>query len=134
MCKVNKYAKRVYLAVPYSGLTHEESFWWANIATAYLMERKLGGGYAVFSPISHSHPVSEVAPYLDNDHSQWLTQDYPHVAGAEILFVLKLKGWDKSFGVGFEIGVAIAHSIEVVYLDPEPIEDYHWRRKKETRT
>jgi nucleoside 2-deoxyribosyltransferase len=94
--------KKVYLACPYS---HEdekvmvERFNMANKAAALLMKK---GCYVVFSPISHSHPISL---HIDNckDHDFWLKQDYEFMKWCDKLIILEIEGWEESKGVNREI-------------------------------
>jgi nucleoside 2-deoxyribosyltransferase len=121
-----KSKKRVYLASPYS---HEDEavrvmrFNAVALATAYKMDM----GYVVYSPIVHSHVVAE---YLDNalDHHFWLTQDASHIATCDKLTVYKLEGWNKSFGVTWEIGFANGLNIPVDYLETDLV--LEWAEKK----
>ena len=62
-------------------------------------------GHIVFSPISHSHPISLT---MDNSlsHEFWLNQDKSFVEWADEIYVLCLPGWDKSKGINIELGWA----------------------------
>lgn len=63
----------IYLAIPYTW-NPEESFKIANIVAAKLMLE----GYIVFSPISHSHPISGcLESKLQTDFDFWIKQDLP---------------------------------------------------------
>ena len=112
--------KRVYLASPYSHKDKqvmEDRFDAVAMATAFMMDVDR---VIVYSPIVHSHVV---AKYLDNylDHDFWLTQDRSHIATCQELTVYKLEGWDKSFGVSWEIGLCNGLEIPVSYLEPEVV-------------
>jgi hypothetical protein len=97
--------QRVYLMSPYSHKdikVCEERVKIADNASAFLMEQ----GYIVFSPLSHSHPIS-LSEYGKNvsshlDHGFWLTQDFAWLQFCEGYFILKIEGWDKSTGVSVE--------------------------------
>jgi hypothetical protein len=119
--------QRIYLASPYSHPDPdimESRFEAVAIATAYLMDIE---GSVVYSPIVHSHIV---AKYLDNflDHEFWLTQDRSHISTCDKLIVYKLEGWDKSFGVSWEIGLCNGLGIIVEYLETEVV--YNWAESK----
>ena len=93
--------KSIYLAAPYSSHNTEVLHWRVrqiDHAAGILMQ----GGYAVFSPISHSHPISL---YMGNSlsHDFWLEQDRYWMNVCDELMVLKLPGWDQSVGVRYEI-------------------------------
>lgn len=63
----------VYLAIPYTW-NPDESFKIANKVSAELMNL----GYVVFSPISHSHPISDyLDPKLKTNQEFWMNQDIP---------------------------------------------------------
>ncbi len=93
--------KKIYLANPYSHpdpYVRRERFHAACRAAARLME----AGNIVFSPIAHSHPISE---HLGNplDLDFWLAQDRAFVEWADEVHVLLLPGWDTSKGVAMEV-------------------------------
>ena len=80
----------IYLACPY---WHEDKkirrsrFQSANIAAAELME----DGYVVFSPLSHSVPISKYTG--DQDHNFWMRQDLPMLELCDEMWILPLDGW-----------------------------------------
>lgn len=113
----------VYLAAPYS---HPR--WWIRLwrfyrtcrTAARLMERLDPQGIAVFSPISHSHPISGyLSPKLRHDHELWMRQDLPILDHCAWVCVVRLRGWEKSRGVAREIAHAEGRGIPVIYIDPE---------------
>jgi hypothetical protein len=117
---IPKDVKRIYLASPYSHAEADvraDRFDAVALATAYVMEEY---GYIVYSPIVHSHVVAQ---YLDNelDHDFWLTQDLSHISTCKELWVYKLEGWDKSFGVSWEIGLCNGLDIPVNYLEVDEV-------------
>lgn len=76
-------------------------------------------GYAVFSPISHSHHIAEyMTPAKVCDHNFWMTADLPILEKASAVHVLTLPGWESSRGVNEEIAHAIRHAIPVYLVDP----------------
>ena len=92
---------RIYLAAPY---THTDQrvvklrVHLADIFAGYLMEK----GYCVFSPLSHSHPISMKMKRDSFDHDFWLKQDLPFLEWADLMVVMKLPGWKESKGIGVE--------------------------------
>lgn len=106
--------KRVYLMAPYSHKdirVCEERFNIANNVSAFLMDQ----GYIVFSPLSHSHPISmsDYAKETDTshlDHGVWLEQDFAWLQFCEGYFILRIKGWEKSTGVSVEKAMCSALS------------------------
>lgn len=106
--------KKIYLAMPYSHpdpIVRADRFWKANHMAATLMEER----NIVFSPISHSHPVSLC---MDNslDREFWMEQDHAFIDWCDALYVYRVEGWEESEGVKREIGWAQAAGKEVVYL------------------
>lgn len=108
-----------YLASPYSHPDESvriERFHAANKAAALLMQDRK---HAVFSPISHSHPVAEHLPNeLLMSWPFWMDQDFPILEYADELVVLTLPGWKESRGVQAEIAHAQIHGIPVRYMEP----------------
>lgn len=81
--------KLIYLAIPYTW-NNEVSFDIANKMSAILME----SDYAVFSPISHSHPISKFLS-IKNGYIFWMSQDIPILERCDELHVIRING---SFG------------------------------------
>ena len=75
---------KIYLAIPYSGM-EESSYNQATYASVRLLEE----GYNVFSPITHSHPMST---YPENElpgtWDFWKEIDYQFLDWADELWVL----------------------------------------------
>lgn len=90
-----------YLATPYSkyrdGL--EAAFIEASRAAAVLTK----AGVGVFSPIAHTHPVAVHGGIDPLDHAIWLPADAPMMEAAAGLVVVKMDGWQESYGIGGEI-------------------------------
>lgn len=109
----------IYLACPYT-FNPELSFEICNFVGAKLMEQ----GYIVFSPISHSHPISKMMKTeLANDHDFWLSQDLPFMDICDYLYVIDIKGMDgmnlikESRGCQKEIRNADRIGVEIVYYE-----------------
>ena len=111
---------RVYLACPYS---HKNPFiqifrWlWVSWASYQLMKR----GYAVFSPISHSVPISWFQSKKDNCHDFWLKQDDVWLGMCWRMFILGLNGWKHSTGIQYEIKRAKYLGISISVLHPKTL-------------
>lgn len=100
--------KSIYLAGPYSptekvksvtkGKIMRDRFEKLNEIAGNLMKQ----GHIVFSPISHSHPISL---HIGNSlsHEFWLAQDRFYMNACDECWVAKLPGWEKSKGVAYEI-------------------------------
>jgi len=73
-------------------------------------------GLTVFSPITHSHPMS-VLSNMPGTWEFWGAIDEVFLKHSSALFVLKLDGWDRSTGVLAEIAIAETLGLPIVYLD-----------------
>ena len=116
---VNK--RCIYLASPY---THEEpAVMSARCAAAQKAAARLMlEGLTVFSPIAHSHGISDRMPEsLRCSHNFWLGQDLPLLARCDELCVLCLPGWETSMGIQAEMDFANGNGIPVSFLHGESI-------------
>ena len=75
--------KKIYLAIPYSGM-RESSYEQANKATAELMSN--GNNVNVFSPITHSHPLTQHG--VRGDWEFWKQVDFQFIDWAEEVWVI----------------------------------------------
>lgn len=74
----------IYLAVPYS-FDPDLSFQIANKEASFLMQQ----GNVVFSPISHSHPISLHMPEnYRRSHEFWMMQDLNVLKRCDVLVVI----------------------------------------------
>ena len=105
-----------YLACPYhhdNPFIKQERFLQSCIVAAKLIDQ----GRIIFSPISHSHPISQFTK--ENNHELWLRQDTPFLWVADRLLVLKLDGWRESRGVAFEVSHFKTNGKPIEWLEPE---------------
>lgn len=104
--------KKIYLAIPYSGMC-PSSYFQATRATALILK----SGYNVFSPITHSHPLAEYG--LPERWEFWEKIDYQFLDWADELWVLIPEEGprmvEKSTGVQAEIKYAEAKDMPIVY-------------------
>ena len=96
---------KIYLAAPYSHrfrLIRYLRYRRTNRVAATLIKQ----GHIVFSPLSHSVPISR---YLGNanDSGFWVEQDLSHIDWCEAFYILRLWGWGKSAGIKREYAVAM---------------------------
>ena len=106
--------RKIYLACPYANPDPEIRKWrtkQADIKAAVLMEQ----GNLVFSPLSHSVPISEHCKVHQCDHDFWLRQDLWVLDICDEMHILCLPGWDESKGIGIEIEHAKLKGIEIIY-------------------
>jgi nucleoside 2-deoxyribosyltransferase len=102
-----------YLALPYSHpdpRVRIDRFEAANRAAAALMR----AGYCVFSPISHSHPISLYG--VPGDWTRWESLDQQMLRQCDEVVVLTLDGWKQSQGLQAELSIAAALNLPVRHL------------------
>ena len=130
MAEKKKDCKKIYLAHIYSltrgGQTPGEAllenrFRNANKVSALIMEKF---GHIVFSPISHSHPISKYVRAENNIHEFWLAQDKSFITDwcDEVWVVVpRFLDWKKSTGVRFEVNCAFQHkkAVRLAVYRPE---------------
>ncbi len=105
----------IYIASPYSDTSakiREIRFQQACEHAANLFL----GGYSAFSPIAHSHPISNYLPESTNNWEFWRDYDLEMLDLCDELHVLCIDGWDKSRGVKEEIEYANKKLIKIVYV------------------
>lgn len=106
----------IYLASPYSHpdrAVRQERFEKVCIKAAEIMNE----GYKVFCPIAHTHPLTEYTNILNQkDGDWWLKQDFSILQHCDVVCVLKLPGWKRSYGISRETEYAIEAKIPVVYI------------------
>jgi hypothetical protein len=85
-----------YLACPYS---HQDS--WRRIARFRAANKAVAelllAGVNVYSPISHSHPLTEEAS-LPCSWDFWRKIDRDYIEHSHKMYVLRLPGWEESIG------------------------------------
>ena len=92
---------KIYLISPYShedGEVREARYDAAVDATAEL----INGGYIVFSPIVHCHPLA-LKHNLPGDHKYWAEYDQAFIEWADAGYVLCIEGYTESSGVDADI-------------------------------
>ena len=108
--------KKVYLACPYSHKdpnVRKQRVKAVNKKAAELMM----AGHLVFSPLSHSHPISKHCTVDPCDHDFWLRQDLWILKFCDEMQILCLDGWDESSGIRTEIEYAKTLGIDVRMID-----------------
>jgi len=107
--------KKIYLACPYS---HQQKWireWRVEEATIKAAEL-MSAGNLVFSPLSHSHLISEYCVVDPCDHDFWLRQDLWILDICDEVHILCLDGWEKSKGIQTEIEYAIEKDKKIFYI------------------
>ena len=94
--------KKIYLACPYSHPDLHVRLWRVNQVNRKAAELMMHGNL-VFSPLSHSHPISNYCTVDPCDHDFWLRQDLWILDICDEMHILCLPGWDESKGIKTEI-------------------------------
>jgi hypothetical protein len=88
--------KRIYLACPYSHPDRRVREFRFNIATQ-IAGLLIQEGHLVFSPITHSHPIAEVAD-LPKGWEYWKEFDESFLEWCHEVHIICLPGWETSNG------------------------------------
>lgn len=109
----------IFLASPY---THQQSHVMQGryIAACHAAATLANEGFIVYSPIVHWH-MPAVLQNMPRDFSFWDTMSYAMLDKASECRVLKLEGWEQSFGVMREISHANLRGIPVTYMEEDDI-------------
>jgi hypothetical protein len=119
--------KRVYLATSYTALGWKKKFWLTRKLTEWFRYYKVTKCLAkmavrfesevnVFSPITHSHPLTPWIPDRLNTHSFWLGIDFNWIDTCDELWVYCQPGFDTSYGVNEEIKYARSKGMPVSFI------------------
>lgn len=107
--------RKIYLAIPYSGM-QESSYEQATIATAILLKK----GFNVYSPITHSHPLTKQGIDLPHSWDFWEKIDKQFIDWADEVYVMiPIEGYEKilsSIGVQAEIAYAKEKNMNINYI------------------
>ena len=107
----------IYLASPYTDAdpkVMEDRYLRAQRVVATLLK----GGMFIYSPIVHCHHLA-LAHDMPKDHLFWQEYDEHMIGLSEMVYVLKIDGWDRSSGVASEIGFAEFNKIPVYFIDED---------------
>lgn len=74
-------------------------------------------GLHVWSPITESHQYSQIMG-LNGSWDFWREHDLLMLSKCDELWVLKLRGWEKSVGVTAEIAAAKEMNKPIIYVEP----------------
>jgi len=93
--------KKIYLAAPYVHKNPDIRAQRVEAVNKKAAELMMSGNL-VFSPLSHSHPISEHCVVDPCDHDFWLRQDLWILAICDEFHILCLDGWTESRGIDTE--------------------------------
>ena len=105
----------VYLACPYSHddpAVMQQRYETANLIAGQLMQMD----YYVFSPLSHSHPITQQCRMNAVDHDFWLAQDCAIFMHCELMMIVDIDGWKDSYGIQLEIQWAMDLDMPIVLV------------------
>lgn len=107
----------IYLASPYS--TPIPSVLLDRVAAATQFTAQcIQQGLPVWSPIVYYHPFAK-ALGLPGDAGFWHSMNMPFLRKAEVVFALRLMGWEQSKGMRVELNAAKLLGIQVVHYGPD---------------
>jgi hypothetical protein len=103
-----------YLACPYR---HKEiNIQKKRCAAAHYVAAQLSAqGHYIFSPLTHNEILVDLV-HLPKEH--WLAFDLAILSICHRLFVLKLEGWESSYGVQLEMDFAKKKGIPIEEITP----------------
>jgi len=109
--------KKIYLAIPYSGM-EEESYKLATRVTAKLMSEDR---HNVFSPITHSHPLTQLEGIdMPGDWAFWKEIDLQYIDWCdEMIVIVPEAGYNKvleSTGVQAEIDYCAKQGKHITFM------------------
>ena len=105
-----------YLASPYS--KYKDGLERAFIVVCNNAGLLIAAGVPVYSPIAHTHSIAVHAGMDPFDHKIWLPADEPMMHAAHGLIVLKMQGWEESYGIGEELKIFTAAGKPIIYMEP----------------
>lgn len=112
----------VYVASPYT--KHPEGPEKAVQDAAKVTAKLMLSGYAVFSPVVHSHGLIEhLGKDLQFDHDFWMRQDLAVLRQCTAIVAVEMPGWSESRGMARELEEAKLYGIQVIWIDYEDIYD-----------
>ena len=108
----------IYLASPYSDPDPSVRRWRFE-AACKATAQMLRAGLIVFSPVVHSHPLTQYG--LPTDWKFWHRYDLVYLEACSAMAVLTLDGWRESEGVSNEIKAANDLGIAFWTIKPESL-------------
>ncbi len=111
----------IYLAAPYTlnGTSDEEDKEVRVEQITRTANKLMQMGLNIFSPVTHSHAVQQIADLSHLSTKDWLIKDLEFLTFSAGMFVLMLPDWEKSVGVKREIEFARAQKIPITFIHPD---------------
>lgn len=110
----NRKGGYIYLASPYSHPLPAVRYQRFKLVCR-IAGRLMQDGNVVFSPIAHTHPITELCD-LPKGWDYWQKYDLAMILGSYKVIVCMMDGWRESKGVTAEIEIAHRYGIPVEYL------------------
>lgn len=105
----------IYVAAPYSYFDPAVRLFRFEQVTKYA-SLLVAQGHIIYSPITHSHPMFQMNPFLVGDWSFWKKFDEAYIQMCASLHVLMLSGWELSIGVQAEIAAFTEQQKPIEYI------------------
>lgn len=110
-------SKLIYLASPFS---HKDKgiqkLRWALVS--YVGAQLVNEGHHIFGPITESYTYTQFG--VDGSEWEfWEAHDKLMLKKCDELWIVMIKGWETSVGVGAEMDYANANNMPIKYIDPE---------------
>ena len=109
---------KVYLACPFSHSDPKVRAYRAKMADK-MASKLMMQGYLVFSPLSHSVPISKYTDVDPCDHDFWLRQDLWILDVCDEFHILCIDGWHDSHGLKVELERAKEKGLKIYYHIPK---------------
>lgn len=124
---MNKSEILIYLATPYS---HPERTKRAKrfMTACELSAALFTSGWMVFSPIAHTHPISEIGG-LPGHYEFWQIYDRLMIQRCDILLVVDMPGSSDSKGILAETKIAQELKKPIIYATEGEIMKNEWAHK-----
>ena len=110
--------KKAFVSMPYS--TTDEAVKRARVIMAkQFCNRIANEGYSPLCPVLVAESMTEYNPKFGEDFSydDWLNFSLTYLKGCDLMYILRLTGWEESVGVKAEIELANQLGIEIVMVD-----------------
>lgn len=110
-----------YLSQPYNGTDEQKKYRFEMGATVCL--NFLKKQIAVFSPIVHNHTLMIMAQdfTVEERRNTFMPFDFAMLGQSRGMLLLKLEGWEQSYGVKLEIEYCQQHQIPIHYLELDEV-------------
>jgi len=111
--KILSHMVRVHV---YPRLARRVLLWLAFIEASKVSCELVRKRIPVYCPIAHTHPLAIFGKADPLDHKVWLPADLPMMKSAHGLIVVKMPGWDESYGIAQEVDEFVVAGKPVLYL------------------